>query len=40
LADRARELGEIMDSMIGGNGTEKPKRRRAKKVAAEMKQSE
>ena len=35
LADRARELGEIMDSMIGGNGHEKPKRSRTKKLAAD-----
>jgi methyl-accepting chemotaxis protein len=35
LADRARQLGEIMDSMIGGNGAEKPKRKRARKPAAE-----
>ena len=35
LADRARELGEIMDGMIGANGTEKTKRRRTKKPAAD-----
>jgi hypothetical protein len=36
LADRARQLGEIMDNMIGGNGNQepaapKPKSRRVKK---------
>src|SRR6185436_14243243 len=35
LADRARQLGEIMDGMVSGNGTEKAKRRRARKPAAE-----
>ena len=35
LADRARQLGEIMDSMVGGNGHEKPKRIRTKKLAAD-----
>jgi hypothetical protein len=35
LADRARQLGEIMDSMIGGNGAEKPKRKRTRKPAAD-----
>jgi methyl-accepting chemotaxis protein len=38
LADRARQLGEIMDSMVGGNGTEnssKTKRRRTRKPAAD-----
>jgi len=36
LSDSARELGEIMDSMIGGgNGYEKPKRSRTKKLAAD-----
>ena len=40
LADRARQLGEIMDSMMKGNGNElpqttaKPKTRRAKKASA------
>jgi methyl-accepting chemotaxis protein len=37
LADRARQLGEIMDSMMGGNGnqeTGKPKTRRTKKTVA------
>lgn len=40
LADRARQLGEIMDNMIAGNGnqqphaTAKPKTRRAKKASA------
>jgi methyl-accepting chemotaxis protein len=33
LADRARELGEIMDGMVGGNG--KAKSRRARKPAAD-----
>jgi 2-keto-4-pentenoate hydratase len=38
LADRARQLGEIMDSMVGGNGNQdsvKTKRRRARKPAAD-----
>src|SRR6185369_9686641 len=38
LADRARQLGEIMDNMMGGNGNQeppKPKSRRAKKPAAQ-----
>src|SRR4029079_11624678 len=35
LADRARELGEIMDGMVTGNGHEQPKRRRTKKPAAD-----
>jgi methyl-accepting chemotaxis protein len=35
LADRARQLGEIMDGMVGGNGNEKAKRRRARKPAAD-----
>jgi methyl-accepting chemotaxis protein len=35
LAERARELGEIMDSMIGANGTQTTKRRRTKKPAAD-----
>jgi len=35
LADRARQLGEIMDGMIGSNGNQKPKRRRTKKVTAD-----
>jgi len=35
LADRARELGEIMDGIVGGNGHEKPKRSRTKKLAAD-----
>jgi methyl-accepting chemotaxis protein len=35
LADRARELGEIMDSMVTGNGHEKPKRQRTRKLAAD-----
>ena len=35
LADRARRLGEITDSMIGGNGAEKPKRKRTRKPAAD-----
>jgi methyl-accepting chemotaxis protein len=34
LADRARELGEIMDSIVG-NGNPKPKRRRTRKPAAD-----
>jgi len=34
LADRARELGEIMDSIVG-NGNQKPKRRRTRKPAAD-----
>jgi hypothetical protein len=33
LADRARQLGEIMDGMVGGNG--KAKSRRARKPAAD-----
>jgi methyl-accepting chemotaxis protein len=35
LADRARQLGEIMDGMVSGNGNSKPKRRRTKKPAAD-----
>jgi len=41
LADRARQLGEIMDGMIGGNGNQeshqaaKPKARRTKKPTAD-----
>jgi methyl-accepting chemotaxis protein len=34
LADRARELGEIMDSIMG-NGNQKPKRRHTRKPAAD-----
>jgi methyl-accepting chemotaxis protein len=46
LADRARQLGEIMDTIITGNGNQqsqpanKPKRRRASKSAAETNSSE
>ena len=46
LADRARQLGEIMDSMISGNGNQKsqpadkPKRKRASKAAAGTDKSE
>jgi len=35
LADRARQLGDIMDGMIGGNGAEKPKRKRARRPSAD-----
>jgi methyl-accepting chemotaxis protein len=38
LADRARQLGEIMDSMVAGNGSQdavKTKRRRARTPAAD-----
>ncbi len=34
LVERARQLGEIMDSMAGGNGALQPKRKRSKKPVA------
>jgi hypothetical protein len=46
LADRARQLGEIMDGIVGANGnqdphtTAKPRSRRAKKITAQNNQSE
>ena len=46
LADRARQLGEITDSLISGNGNQKsqpadkPKRKRASKAAAGTDKSE
>ena len=43
LADRARQLGEIMDSMVGANGNQepaKPKTRRTRKSAAQNNEPE
>ncbi|HEU4766221.1 MAG TPA: hypothetical protein VFS77_02575, partial [Pyrinomonadaceae bacterium] len=45
LSDRARQLGEIMDTMVGGNGSEpsqassKTKRRRSRKLPTETDRS-